>query len=140
MAGKKSKKEESDILRKAIDAFVPDLVKKLLLVSIGGIMLTEEATRKILSELNLSKEIVSVIIQQSNKAKDEALRMVRSEFRSLIKKVNIENEIKKIMQDTKVRVQLEIEFESKKDGDGFLSIRSKSQAKSKKKTKQKAKQ
>lgn len=137
MAGKKSKKEESDILRKAIDAFVPDLVKKLLLVSIGGIMLTEEATRKILSELNLSKEIVSVILQQSHKAKDEAFRMIRSEFRSLVKKVNIEDEIKKIMQDTKVRVQLEIEFESKKDGDGFLSIRSKSQAKSKKKDKAK---
>ena len=140
MAGKKGKKQDSDILSKAMDALMPDLVKKLLLVSIGGVMLTEEAIRKILSELNMSKEIVSVIIQQSNKAKDEVFRMVRSEFRSLIKKVNIENEIKKILQDTKVRVQLEIDFESKKTGDSFLSIQPKIKQKIKKKTKQKAKQ
>ena len=140
MVGKKSKKQDSDILSKAMDALMPDLVKKLLLVSIGGVMLTEEAIRKILSELNMSKEIVSVIIQQSNKAKDEVFRMVRSEFRSLIKKVNIENEIKKILQDTTVRVQLEIDFESKKKGDRFLSIRPKIKQKIKKKTKQKDKQ
>ena len=139
MAGKKSKKQDADILSKAMDALMPDVIKKLLLVSIGGIMLTEEAIRKILSDLNLSKEIASMIIQQSNKAKDEVFRMVQSEFRSLVKKVNIENEIKKVLQNTTVRVQLEIDFESKKSGDPLLSIQPKIKQKIKTRTKQKDK-
>jgi len=139
MTGKKSKKQESDLLSKAIDALMPDVVKKLILVSIGGVMLTDEAIRKILSDLNLSKEIVSMILQQSNKAKDEIYRMVKSEFHSLINRVNIENEIRKIMQDTKVRVQLEIDFESKKKGDPFLSIQPKITKKIKKRQSKKDK-
>lgn len=139
MSGKKNNKEEPDILKKAIDAFMPEMMKKLLLVSIGGIMLTEEAIRKILSDVNLSKDIVSVIIQQSYKAKDEGFRIVRSEFRSLLKSVNIEKEIRRILEDTKVKVQLEIEFESKKDGDSIFSIEPKIKQKEKKKHKKKDK-
>jgi len=139
MAGKKTKKQDSDILSKAMDALMPDVVKKLILVSIGGVMLTDETIRKILSDLNLSKEIVSIILQQSNKAKDEIYRMVKSEFHSLINRVNIENEIRKIMQDTKVRVQLEIDFESKKKGDPFLSIQPKITKKIKKRQSKKDK-
>ena len=87
----------------------------------------------------MSKDIVSVIIQQSYKAKDEGFRIVRSEFRSLLKSVNIEKEIRRILEDTKVKVQLEIEFESKKDGDSLFSIEPKIKQKEKKKRKKKDK-
>jgi hypothetical protein len=122
MPGKKNKKDENDILIKAIDTLVPDMVKKLILVGIGGVMLTEEAVRKILSELNLSKEIVSLVISQTNKAKDEVVRTISEEFRQLIQKVNIKNEINRILKDTKIRVQLEIDFESKGKNDESLII------------------
>jgi len=121
----KNKKEEPDILLKAIDTLMPDMVKKLILVSIGGVMLTEEAVRKILSELNLSKEIVSLVISQTNKAKDEVVRTVSEEFRQLIQKVNIKNEIEKVLKDTKIKIQLEIDFESKTKNDVSLSIQPK---------------
>ncbi len=101
---------------------MPDLVKKLILVSIGGVMLTEEAVRKILSELNLSKEIVSLVISQTNKAKDEVVRTVSEEFRQLFRKVNIKNEINKVLKDTKIRVQMEIDFESRNKDDVSFSI------------------
>ncbi|MBC2717739.1 MAG: hypothetical protein HF978_20745 [Desulfobacteraceae bacterium] len=133
MTGKKNKKEEPDILIKAIDTLVPDMVKKLILVSIGGVMLTEEAVRKILSELNLSKEIVSLVISQTNKAKDEVVRTVSEEFRQLIQKVNIKNEINRVLKDTKIRVQLEIDFESKSKNDVSLSIHPKIKKKNTKK-------
>jgi len=121
----KNRKEEPDSLLKAIDTLVPDMVKKLILVSIGGVMLTEEAVRKILSELNLSKEIVSLVISQTNKAKDEIVRTVSEEFRQLIQKVNIKNEIEKVLKDTKIKIQLEIDFESKTKNDVSLSIQPK---------------
>lgn len=129
MTKKKNKKGEPDILIKAIDTLMPDMVKKLILVSIGGVMLTEEAVRKILSELNLSKEIVSLVISQTNKAKDEVLRTVSEEFRQLFQKVNIKNEIEKVLKDTKIKIQLEIDFESKSKNDVSLSIQPKKKKK-----------
>jgi len=138
MTEKKNKKEEPDLLIKAIDTLVPDMVKKLILVGIGGVMLTEEAVRKILSELNLSKEIVSLVISQTNKAKDEVVKTVSEEFRQLIKKVNIKKELEKALKDTKIKVQLEIDFESKSKNDASLIIQPKFKKKTaKKKTAQK---
>jgi DNA polymerase III delta prime subunit len=122
MSGKKTKTEEPDILIKAIDTLVPDIVKKMILVSIGGVMLTEEAVRKILSELNLSKEIISLVVSQTNKAKDEVVKTVSEEFRHVIKKVNIKNELEKVLKDTKIKVQLEIDFESKNKNEASLII------------------
>jgi len=125
MTGKKNKKEEPDILIKAIDSLLPDVVKKMILVSIGGVMLTEEAVRKILSELNISKEIVSLVLSQTNKAKDEVVKTVSEEFRQLLGKVDIKNEIEKVLKDTKIKVQLEIDFESKNKDEASLSIKPK---------------
>jgi len=122
MTGKKKNKEEPDILIKAIDTLMPDMLKKLILVSIGGVMLTEEAVRKILSELNLSKELVSLVVSQTNKAKDEVVRTVSEEFKQMFRKVNIKKELEKALKDTKIRVQMEIDFESKSKNDVSLSI------------------
>jgi len=125
MTGGKNKKNEPDILIKAIDSLLPDVVKKMILVSIGGVMLTEEAVRKILSELNISKEIVSLVLSQTNKAKDEVVKTVSEEFRQLLGKVDIKNEIEKVLKDTKIKVQLEIDFESKNKDEASLSIKPK---------------
>ncbi|MDA3898614.1 MAG: hypothetical protein PF482_20945 [Desulfobacteraceae bacterium] len=133
MTQKKNKKEEPDLLIKAIDTLVPDMVKKMILVSIGGVMLTEETVRKILSELNLSKEIVSLVVSQTNKAKDEVVKTVSEEFRQLIKKVDIKKELEKVLKDTKIKVQLEIDFEAKGKHEESLIIEPKIKKKATKK-------
>ena len=122
MSGEKNKRDEPDILIKAIDSLVPDIVKKMILVSIGGVMLTEEAVRKILSDLNISKEIVSLVLSQTNKAKDEVVKTISEELRQLLGKVDIRHELNNILKDTKVKVQLEIDFESKNTDDAAFSI------------------
>jgi len=132
MTKKKNTKENPDVIVRAIDTLMPDILKKALLISIGGVLLTEEAIRKILSELKLSKEIVSAVVLQSNKAKDEIVRIVTREFRSLITKANIDQEIRNILHDVKVRVQMEIDFESKRTGERSISIHPKIRKKPKK--------
>jgi hypothetical protein len=110
---------------------MPDILKKAVLISIGGILLTEETIRKILSDLKISKEIVSVIVLQSNRAKDEIVRILSGEFRTLFRNVNLKNEINKMLKDLKVRVQMEVDFESKKTGKKYIHIRSKKKKQSK---------
>jgi len=135
MTAEKNKKEkkETDILVKAVDTLVPEVVKKALLISIGGVLLTEEAVRKILSEMKLSKEIVSLVVQQSNRAKEEIVRAISVEISNLIKKVNIDHEVKKLLQDIKIKIQMEVDLESKKSGDSIMKIRPNIRKKTKKK-------
>jgi hypothetical protein len=126
--------EDPDMLIKAIDTLMPDILKKAVLISIGGVLLTEETIRKILGELKISKEIVSIIVQQSNKAKDEIVRVLSGEFRTIFRSVNLKNEINKMLKDLKVRVQMEVDFESKKKGKSYLKIRSKKKKQASKKS------
>ncbi len=121
---KQNSGQDTDLLIKAIDTLMPDLLKKAVLISIGGILLTEETIRKILKELKISKEIISIIVQQSNKAKDEMVRILSAEFRTLLQNVNIKNEFKNMLKDFKVRIQMEVDFENKKTGKTYLKIRS----------------
>jgi hypothetical protein len=132
MAKKKKQSEHPDIIVRTIDTLMPEILKKALLISIGGVLLTEEAIRKILGELRLSKEIVSSVILQSNKAKDEIVRIMSKEIRSLITKANIDQEIRRILHDVKVRIQMEIDFESKRPGESSISIHPKIRKKTKK--------
>jgi hypothetical protein len=129
MIKKNTLPDDPDLLIKAIDALMPDVVKKAVLISIGGILLTEETIRKILSELKISKEIVTAFVQQSNKAKDEVVRILSSEFRTLLQSVNVKKEIKNMLKDLKVRVQMEVDFESKQSGKSYLRIQSRKKKK-----------
>ncbi|MCU0599629.1 MAG: hypothetical protein MUE70_10295 [Desulfobacterales bacterium] len=130
---KKNNYEDPDMLIKAIDTLMPDILKKAVLISIGGILLTEETIRKILGDLKISKEIISIIVQQSNKAKDEIVRVLSGEFRTIFRSVNLKNEIHKMLKDLKVRVQMEVDFESQKTGKSYLKIQSKKKKQSLKK-------
>jgi hypothetical protein len=125
MTKKNTRPDDPDLLVKAIDTLMPDVLKKAVLISIGGILLTEETIRKILSDLKISKEIVTVFVQQSNKAKDEIVRTLSSEFRTLLQSVNVKKEFKNMLKDLKVRVQMEVDFESKQSGKSYLRIKSK---------------
>lgn len=124
MIKKNTRQEDPDLLIKAIDTLMPDVVKKAVLISIGGILLTEETIRKILSELKISKEIVTAFVQQSNRAKDEIVRILSGEFRTLLQSVNLKKEAKNLLKDLKVRIQMEVDFESKKSGKSYLRIKS----------------
>lgn len=94
------------------DAPVIDLMKKLLTLSLGGILFTEETIRKSITELKLSKDITNFIIQQSIKSKEELLRFISEEIVKVMKDVKIEKEIKNILQNYKININMEINFET----------------------------
>ena len=107
MAGKSRYAE----LSKKNDVLVIDLVKKLLTLSVGGVLFTEETIRKSITELKLSKDIANFIVQQSTKSKDELLRFLSEEIVKAMKDVKIEKEIRKVLETYKVSVTMEINFE-----------------------------
>ena len=107
-----ARKSEYTELPKKSDVLVIDLMKKLLTLSVGGVLFTEETIRKSISELKLSKDIANFVIQQSTKSKDELLRSISEEIVKAMKDVKIEKEIRKVLENYKVSINMEINFEA----------------------------
>jgi len=107
-----TRKSEYTESPKKNDALVIDLMKKLLTLSIGGILFTEETIRKSISELKLSKDIATFVMQQSTKSKEDLLRFISEEIVKAMKDVKIEKEIKKILENYKININMEINFEA----------------------------
>jgi hypothetical protein len=107
-----TRKSEYTESPKKNDALVIDLMKKLLTLSIGGILFTEETIRKSISELKLSKDIATFVMQQSTKSKEDLLRFISEEIVKAMKDVKIEKEIKKILENYKININMEIHFEA----------------------------
>jgi len=107
-----ARKSEYTELPKKSDVLVIDLMKKLLTLSVGGVLFTEETIRKSITELKLSKDIANFVIQQSTKSKDELLRFISEEIVKTMKDVKIEKEIRKVLENYKVSINMEINFEA----------------------------
>jgi hypothetical protein len=117
MPKKTTDPENNDSSGKLFDAFVPESLKKLVLVGASGLLLTEEALRRLLAELKLPKDITSIIIAQSNRSKNEIIRVLSDEVRNVISQLKLDQELKKLLTGLKVHLNMEIEFESKDPGD-----------------------
>ncbi len=87
----------------------------------GGSSATEklgEAIKKIISSgspSEISKEIITTIVGQALKAKDDITLKVSNEMISLIHKIDFVNEFSKFAENHKFKVTAEIEI-LKKDG------------------------
>ena len=133
-AANNANNETPDFLTKAIDALVPDMMKKSFLIGMGCLLLTEEALRSLLSDYKLPKEIITGIIQQSYKTRDEMIRVFREEVRSYTDRIRLDKELKKLAKYLKINIQMEINFDIEETENGHISI----QPKIKKRTKRSA--
>lgn len=101
---------EREGLGKAFEAIVPDIVKKALFMSLGGVFMTEEAIRKNIKEFSMPKDVANYLVQQSSKSKDEIMRFVADEFRKFVSQIQIDQEIRKVLAGMKIQVQAEVRF------------------------------
>lgn len=115
MSTKEKKKDDSTLISKAIDSLIPDIMKKLFFMGVGGVFLTEEAIRKNLTEFKLPKEVINFIIQQSIKSREEITRIIANEISNVISKINIDKEIKKALSGLTIKVNAEISFSERKE-------------------------
>jgi hypothetical protein len=119
---KKNEPENSDILSKTIDVLVPDLVKKILITGIGGIFLTEEAIKKMISEVTLPKDMANFVLQQSTKSKNELVRIISEEVGNFISQIRVDREILKVLRDIKINIKMEVNFEPREGQEKLLAV------------------
>src|SRR5215813_4619266 len=97
-------------VRKRLEAFVPDLVKRTFYAGLGAVFTTEEGIRKLASDFHLPKDITNYLIQQAAASKDELFRVVGKELRGFLENVNVSGELQKLLTSLSFEIKTEIRF------------------------------
>jgi len=91
-----------------------DLMKKALAVGIGGLFLTEENLRNLVSEFKLPKELLSGLLESAHKTKKEFLENFSKELLSrLAGKLNPEEFLHEFFQKNEIDLRVRIRFSPK---------------------------
>lgn len=90
-----------------------EIVRKVMSVGLGAAFMTEESVRSALGGINLPKEVLTAILQQANRSKEEFLNRIGNETIRLISKIDFVKEASRFVEDHKFRIQAEIEVVKK---------------------------
>jgi hypothetical protein len=91
-----------------------DTLKKVFTAGVTAAFMTEESVRAYLAELKLPKEILSLLLQQANKSKEEITQRVSKELTGMLQKIDLVSEFSKFAETHKFKISAEIEIEKKK--------------------------
>ena len=109
-------------LRERLEKLLPDLVRRAFHAGTSAISNTEDGIRRIMSDLNLPKEVATylmlnlprevagTIMSQASSSKDEVLRIVSQELRRFLENVNLSGELQKLLTSLSFEIKTEIRF------------------------------
>lgn len=99
-----------DAVRRRLETFVPELVRKTFAAGMGAVFTTEEGIRKITKDMQLPKELASYVASTAGSTKDEVMKAVAREVRDFLQTVNFSEEIAKMLTMLSFEVKTEIRF------------------------------
>ncbi|MFG1494422.1 hypothetical protein [Halobacteriovorax sp. ZH4_bin.1] len=93
------------------DGILGDTIKKVVSIGIGAAFMTEESVKKVLDDLPLPKDIVSGLVTNAKKTKEDFVVSVREELRNYLKNVDPKTIVESILEDYEITVS----FKKKED-------------------------
>ncbi len=105
-----SPQEDEAGLRKRLEQFIPDIVRRTILGGIGAVFASEEGIRKLASEVSLPKDVVNFLLHQATNSKDEVLRVIAKEVRAFLESANLSAELSKLLTTLSLEVKTEVRF------------------------------
>lgn len=109
-------------IRKTLDSFLPEMVKRALFLGAGMLFMTEEGVRKVLGEINLPREAVSYVIKQSDKSKKEFFTIFQRELNRFLSRVDVTRLSKEVLDGISVEVNAKVTLRTKPE-DNTLSLK-----------------
>lgn len=95
-------------LRKTLDSFLPEMVKRALFLGAGMLFMTEEGVRKVLAEINLPREAVSYLIKQSDRSKKEFFGIFQRELNRFLSRVDVTRLSKEVLDGISVEINAKV--------------------------------
>lgn len=105
-----SESEVERTVRRRLEAFIPDLVKRTFFAGISAVATTEEGLRKVAKEMSLPKDAANYLASTAQSAKDEVTRIIAREIREFLQNVNLSEELAKILTMVSFEIKTEIRF------------------------------
>ncbi len=99
-----------DAVRRRLETFVPELVRKTFAAGLGAAFATEEGIRKITKEIPQAKDVVDYVASTAGSTKDDVMRVMARETREFLQTVNFSEEIAKMLTMLSFEVKTEIRF------------------------------
>jgi hypothetical protein len=90
-----------------------EMVRKVMSVGLGAAFMTEESVRSALSGMNLPKEVLTTILSQANRSKEDFLNRIGNETIKLMSKIDFVKEASRFVEEHKFKIQAEIEVVKK---------------------------
>jgi hypothetical protein len=96
------------------DLKISDLLKKVVSTGLGAAFMTEEAIREKLGDIPLPKDVISGLLQNARTTKDEFMSAVKKEMKNFLGKVNVSEELQKLVEKYDIEVNATLKFHPKK--------------------------
>lgn len=100
------------------DGKVEGILKKVLSTGVTAAFMTEESVRSLLKDVPLPKDIVGGLVENAKNTKSEFIAGVKNELKSYLDKIDLSNEIDKIVDKYDFEVKATISLKRKKKAKG----------------------
>ena len=97
-------------LRERLEKLLPEVVRRAISAGSTALLTTEDGIRKLVSEMNLPKELAAYLMMQASSSKDEVLRIISQEIRRFLESVNLSGELQKLLTSLSFEIKTEIRF------------------------------
>ena len=91
--------------QEASSSILGDTVKRALAAGTAAFFLTEEGVRGLLSDLKLPKELVRYTSDQAATGRKEFFKILRSELRQFFKRVDLNKELKNLLDGLDIEIE-----------------------------------
>lgn len=97
-------------LRERLEKLLPEVVRRAISAGSTALLTTEDGIRKLVSEMNLPRELAAYLMMQASSSKDEVLRIISQEIRRFLESVNLSGELQKLLTSLSFEIKTEIRF------------------------------
>lgn len=108
-----------------------DTIKKILTTGVGAALMTESGLRQVFADMQPTKQARDYLIRQLLKSKDEILKLVLSEIKKFLQKVDIHEEVRKAMEGMTLEINATVTVKGKGRSLSTQNLRIKSLGKQK---------
>ncbi len=91
-------------------------LRKILTTGVGAALMTESGIRSAISDNKIAQQATDYLSKQLVKGKEEIVKLVVSEFKKFLDKIDIQKEIRKALTDLDIEIQAFVRINSDKMG------------------------
>ena len=109
-------------IKKALESFMPETVKRAMFTGAGMLFMTEEGIKKAMSEVNIPREAIGYVVKQSEKSKKEFYTIFQRELGRFFSRLDVTRLSQEVLDGISLEVNARVTLRMNEE-DGTLSLK-----------------